>query len=91
MAAACNGSFVGINVRYDLAAADSNGNFILDTCEPRPCPADFNQSGGITVQDIFDFLAAYFAQFPSADFNHSGGITVQDIFDFLAAYFTGCP
>jgi Zn-dependent metalloprotease len=90
-AAACNGSFVGINVRYDLAAADSNGNFILDTCEPRPCPADFNQSGGITVQDIFDFLAAYFAQLPSADFNHAGGITVQDIFDFLAAYFTGCP
>jgi hypothetical protein len=28
------------------------------------CRADFNQSGGISVQDIFDFLAAYFAGCP---------------------------
>jgi len=55
------------------------------------CPADFNQSGEITVQDIFDFLAAYFAGDPDTDINNSGEITVQDIFDFLAAYFAGCP
>jgi hypothetical protein len=55
------------------------------------CAADFNCSGAITVQDIFDFLAAYFAGNPLADFNGSGGISVQDIFDFLAAYFAGCP
>lgn len=54
------------------------------------CPADFNDSGSVTVQDIFDFLGAYFAGNPSADFNGAGGVTVQDIFDFLAAYFTGC-
>ncbi len=54
------------------------------------CPADFNHSGGATVQDIFDFLAAYFGTAPAADVNNSGDITVQDIFDFLAAYFTGC-
>lgn len=24
------------------------------------CPADFNHSGGVTTQDVFDFLAAYF-------------------------------
>jgi hypothetical protein len=57
---------------------------------PAPCPADFNTMGGVTVQDIFDFLSAYFANDPSADFNGAGGITVQDIFDFLSAYFTGC-
>lgn len=54
------------------------------------CPADFNCSGGVSVQDIFDFLAAYFAGQPSADFNGSGTISVQDIFDFLGAYFAGC-
>jgi hypothetical protein len=54
------------------------------------CPADFNCSGTSTVQDIFDFLAAYFAGDPRADFNGSNAITVQDIFDFLAAYFAGC-
>lgn len=55
------------------------------------CPADFNASGTVTVQDIFDFLAAYFASDPAADFNASGAITVQDIFDYLGAYFVGCP
>jgi hypothetical protein len=54
------------------------------------CPADFNESGTISVQDIFDFLAAYFANDLHADFNGSGGLSVQDIFDFLAAYFAGC-
>jgi len=55
------------------------------------CIADFNNSGAATVQDIFDFLAAYFASLPSADVNNSGAVTVQDIFDFLSAYFMGCP
>ncbi|MCC6322249.1 MAG: PQQ-dependent sugar dehydrogenase [Phycisphaerales bacterium] len=54
------------------------------------CPSDFNGSGGTSVQDIFDFLAAYFATLPQADFNGSGGVSVQDIFDFLEAYFNGC-
>ena len=55
------------------------------------CPADINCSGDITVQDIFDFLAFYFASDPRGDFNGVGGWSVQDIFDFLAAYFAGCP
>jgi len=65
------------------------------------CRADFNQSGAVSVQDIFDFLAAWFAgctaptpsgpcRFGSADFNGVGGVTVQDIFDFLAHWFSGC-
>ncbi len=55
------------------------------------CPADFNGVGGLNVQDIFDYLAAWFAGAPAADFNHVGGLNVQDIFDFLAAWFAGCP
>ncbi len=67
--------------------------FILEgtrTLLPPVCPADFNGSGAVSVQDIFDFLAAYFMNDPAADVNHSGGISVQDIFDFLALYFAGC-
>lgn len=55
------------------------------------CPGDFNADGTVSVQDIFDFLAAYFSGLPSADFNGVGGVTVQDIFDFLTAYFVTCP
>jgi hypothetical protein len=54
------------------------------------CPPDVNNSGTVTVQDIFDFLAFYFSADNRADFNHSGALTVQDLFDFLTAYFSGC-
>jgi len=54
------------------------------------CAADFNGSGHVDVQDIFDFLSAWFAGSPSADFDRGGGVTVQDIFGFLSAWFAGC-
>jgi hypothetical protein len=58
------------------------------------CAADFNRSGDVTVQDIFDFLATWQLRLPAADFNGIDGVTVQDIFDFLAAWNNGgagCP
>jgi len=54
------------------------------------CPADFNGYGGPSIQDLFDFLGAYFAGLTEADFYGSRVISVQDIFDYLAAYFAGC-
>ena len=57
------------------------------------CEADYNQSGGITVQDIFDFLSGWFAKNPNANItgNGAGAPTVQSIFDFLSAWFAkGC-
>lgn len=56
----------------------------------RACVADFNCSGAVSVQDVFDFLGAYFAGDPH-DVDGSGTNSVQDIFDFLAAYFEACP
>jgi len=55
-----------------------------------PCAADINNSGSVTVQDIFDFLGFYFANDLRADINGSGSVTVQDIFDYLSLYFAGC-
>lgn len=54
------------------------------------CVADFNSVGGVTVQDVFDFLAAWFGGDPRANINLTGGITVQDIFDYLGLWFAGC-
>src|SRR5205085_10637558 len=34
-----------------------------------PCVADFNGSGTVTVQDLFDFLGAWFSLDPRADIN----------------------
>ena len=87
----CNGN--GKPDACDIATGfsrDLNGNGIPDECES-PCIADFNQIGGLTIQDIFDFLAAWFASDPRGDFNGANGITTQDIFDFLGAWFAGCP
>jgi hypothetical protein len=52
------------------------------------CLANYNKAGGISVQDIFDFLGAWFSNSPNADIN-AGGLSVNDIFDFLAAWFSG--
>lgn len=54
------------------------------------CPGDFNASGSVSVQDIFDFLTAWFANDPSSDVNATAGTSVQDIFDFLGAWFLTC-
>ncbi|MFN7020335.1 MAG: family 16 glycosylhydrolase [Phycisphaerales bacterium] len=54
------------------------------------CDADFNGVGGLTIQDLFDFFAAYFAADPRADFTSDRLLTVQDLFDFLESYFLGC-
>jgi hypothetical protein len=75
---------------YYVVATSSCGATPSFYADLRMCPADFNCSGDDTVQDIFDFMAAYFAGLPTADFNGIGGITIQDLFDFLAAYFAGC-
>jgi predicted small integral membrane protein len=71
-----------------------SGETILETAPyvlaARWCSADFNNSGGLSVQDIFDFLGAWFMGTPSADFNGANGIDVQDIFDFLNGWLAGC-
>ncbi len=56
---------------------------------PRIGVGDFNRDQIISVQDIFDFLAAWFGGGPGADWNGDGNVTVQDIFDFLADWFAG--
>ncbi len=78
-AQACAGAFKGVG-----SVCDAPGN--PTTC----CPANFNRSGGVDVQDLFDFLASYFAADASADMNQSGEVTVQDVFVFIEVFFTGC-
>ena len=56
------------------------------------CYADYNKANGITVQDIFDFLADWFAgnNFAKVGGDGSAGpLAVQNIFDFLSNWFNG--
>lgn len=75
-----------------FAAADGLHGYRIGVSRLRTgCAADFNTSGSVTVQDVFDFLAGYFSNSLTADVNDSGDVTVQDVFDFLTSYFSGCP
>lgn len=64
--------------------------------EISPCGGDFNGSGGVGVQDLFDFLAAFFAQLGrtgpglSADVTGNLVVSVQDLFAFLGMFFEEC-
>jgi hypothetical protein len=55
-----------------------------------PCRADFNASGNLDVQDIFDFVNSWMAGGGQADFDLSGALEVNDIFEFLGAWLGGC-
>lgn len=52
------------------------------------CKCDWNQNDMLSVQDLFDFLNAWFGG--SADFNGDTSTNVNDIFDFLSCWFNAC-
>ena len=80
----------GASAAFRCIATNGSGSATSNPATLTICPADFNCSGTVTVQDIFSFLSAYFANNIAADFNKSGTLSVQDIFSFLSAYFIPC-
>jgi hypothetical protein len=66
-----------------ITVTQTDGRVVLASNAIYPHPGDFNGDGAVTNQDIFDFLAAYFAGDPAADTNLDGVLTSQDLFKFL--------
>jgi hypothetical protein len=92
-AASCTAPSATIGATYAVGGLGNACNAAMNNVAPC-CYADFNKLGGVSVQDIFDFLAAWFGSSPFARFGGDGtGVSgVQAIFDFLAAWFAGaCP
>jgi hypothetical protein len=54
------------------------------------CRADFNNDGNRTIDDIFIFLNAWFAQDPRTDVDGANGVNIDDIFIFINLWFVGC-
>src|SRR5690606_20001689 len=56
----------------------------------QPCLIDYNADFRRSVDDLFAFLAFYFAGDMHADIDNSGALGVEDIFRFLSLHFAGC-
>ncbi len=54
-----------------------------------PCPADFNQDGGVDGADIDSFFGAWEAGDTGADVNQDGGVDGSDIDTFFTAWEAG--
>ncbi len=76
--------------RFVVAAACNASASPATPC----CHADFNKANGVNVQDIFDYLAEWFAGSAFAKVGGDGApaaLDIGDIFNFLADWFAGCP
>ncbi|MBS0197761.1 MAG: hypothetical protein JSR77_13485 [Planctomycetes bacterium] len=83
--------------RVDINEGDSNdqypdSNIGFDTLRivtAAPCPADFNQDGGVDGGDVQDFFAAWEMGDFTADVNVDGGVDGADVSAFFAAWEAG--
>jgi hypothetical protein len=55
----------------------------------QPCPADFNNDGGVDGADIDAFFVAWEAGEASADVNQDGGVDGVDVATFFTAWEAG--
>lgn len=78
--------FAGAQFTVGAASCNAGQNFTSPCCF-----ADYNRAGGLTVQDVFDYLTDWFAMDPDANVEGDGVVipTIQDVFDFLTAWFAG--
>ncbi len=59
------------------------------TPEPLPCPADYNQDGGVDGADIEAFFIAWVAGDARADVNEDGGVDGSDVDAFFVVWGAG--
>lgn len=57
---------------------------------PGHCPADFDNSGFVDLEDFTSFVHAFEKGVDSADFDHSGFVDLEDFVAFVLAFEAGC-
>lgn len=79
----CGGAATSFAGRATVCAEPGR---IGDSC----CPADFDQNGQASLQDLFDYLAAWGAKDSKANADGLEGVELGDLMLFLQAYLGGC-
>ncbi len=54
------------------------------------CPADFDNSGFVDIEDYNAFVTAFEAGTDDADFDGSGFVDIEDFYAFVTAFQNGC-
>jgi len=65
------------------------GFWVPEQFDPAPCPADYNQDGGIDSGDIESFFMDWEAGNTLADVNFDGGVDAADVAFFFEAWENG--
>lgn len=80
----------GLRIRAEFSAtADIGGLDNVYLGNPFPCPADYNQDGGVDGADVEAFFAAWSEGLSSADVNYDGGVDGADVETFFNAWEAG--
>lgn len=79
---------------YDAVATSTCGQATSSPAQlvitsSQPCPADFNNDGGVDGADIDAFFVAWEAGEASADVNQDGGVDGVDVATFFTAWEAG--
>lgn len=72
-----------------LWSEDSRVEVDIEVPDAPPCPADFNQDGGVDGGDIESFFLAWEDSLPEADVNQDGGVDGGDVQTFFVAWEAG--
>jgi hypothetical protein len=94
--ACCAGSTCGVQAQLDCTGDSHrfvgvNTVCITDRHTASCCPADFDQSGSVSVQDLFSFIQSWAAGSPMADLSADTSIGVDDLIGYVQSYVRGCP
>ncbi len=75
---------------YSCFIRNSCGGVVSPAANLTVCAADVDGAPGLSVDDVFHYLNAWFAGRQSADVDGVPGLSTQDIFVYLNLFFAGC-
>ncbi|MEQ8316985.1 MAG: GC-type dockerin domain-anchored protein [Phycisphaerales bacterium] len=77
--------------RFTSAGGHASSRIARYGCVRRPCRADVDGDGELTVMDLLAFQSFFDAGDPRADFDGDGELSLFDFLAFQNAFAAGCP
>jgi hypothetical protein len=81
--------YIIFNQNMPRSGEEAVVNYITSLIESPPCPADFNQDGGVDGGDVESFFTAWADAQTAADVNVDGGVDGSDVETFFLVWAAG--